>query len=65
MDERDRNAICTNVAVAVIKSLKLNPETAHLRLETPQHVEEWVKGIQQVIDKLQLDLIEVVRNRSA
>ena len=53
MDELDREGICLRVSVDVVKSLKLNPKTKHLKTLTPEHTKEWVRGLEEIISDLQ------------
>lgn len=53
MDDLDRKGICLRVSADIVKSLKLNSETEHLRSMTPEHTKEWVKGLEEIISDLQ------------
>lgn len=56
MNELDRNGICLRVSVDIVKSLKLNPETEHLQVMTPEHTDAWIQGLEEIIADLTTSL---------
>jgi len=53
VNDLDAASIELRVSTDIIRSLKLNPETAHLETMTSEHKNAWIEGMEHIIRDLQ------------